>query len=104
MKGKSFAVVFYLCPKTFVFICLIALYQFVIQPRPVSVKAQSEEIIPSATGFAENFDAVSAPQLPLNWTTAITGTQNTPFVTSTTTPDTAPNAVFTNDPGTVGTA
>ena len=47
--------------------------------------------------FSENFDGVTAPALPAGWTTAQTGT--TPpalFATTATTPDTAPNAAFTN--------
>ena len=59
---------------------------------------------PSQIGYEERFDGVTAPALPANWTTAITGTGSTLFATTTNTPDTPPNAVFTNDPGTVSTA
>jgi hypothetical protein len=94
----------------FAFIFLSALH------RNVMVKAQQEELqnssviqspdepAPAQVGFEERFDTVTAPALPVNWTTAITGTGGLPFVTTTTNPDTAPNAVFTNDPATVSTS
>jgi hypothetical protein len=62
--------------------------------------------------FAENFDGVTTPNLPAGWT-AVTnsvppnpggdncpanGGSSTPWATNTTTPDTAPNSAFTNDP------
>lgn len=53
------------------------------------------------TTFTENFDSVAAPGFPAGWTaTVVSGGQN--FVTSTTAPDTAPNAAFAVDPTTVG--
>ncbi|MBA3353287.1 MAG: M36 family metallopeptidase, partial [Blastocatellia bacterium] len=53
--------------------------------------------------FTENFDGVTAPAFPAGWTAAPeAGGIN--FVTSTTTPDTAPNAAFALDPLTVGGA
>jgi N-acetylneuraminic acid mutarotase len=51
--------------------------------------------------FDENFDGVIAPALPLGWTATVTG-NILPWVTTTTTPDTAPNAAFVNNPATVG--
>lgn len=51
--------------------------------------------------FAQNFDSVTAPALPAGWTTTQTGA-GVLWVTSTTTPDTAPNSAFTSDPATVG--
>ena len=51
----------------------------------------------------ENFDGVTAPALPAGWTTTQTGS-GTAFVTSTATPDSAPNAAFTTDPATAGGA
>ncbi len=45
------------------------------------------------TTYTENFDSVTAPALPAGWTSAISGS-GTNWVTSTTTPDTAPNGVF----------
>lgn len=48
-------------------------------------------------GFTQDFDTVTAPALPAGWTTAQTGlTPPAQFATTTTNPDTAPNAVFTN--------
>jgi hypothetical protein len=52
---------------------------------------------------AENFDMVTAPALPTGWTatTAIDcvgAFASDPWATSTTTPDTAPNAAFVNEP------
>ncbi len=56
---------------------------------------------PDATTTSENFDGVTAPALPTGWTaTSVSGGTN--FVNSTTTPDTAPNAMFALDPTTVG--
>ncbi|MET0752260.1 MAG: FG-GAP-like repeat-containing protein, partial [Pyrinomonadaceae bacterium] len=43
----------------------------------------------------------TAPLLPAGWTTTNVGA-NLPWVTSTTTPNSAPNAAFTNDPSTAG--
>jgi hypothetical protein len=54
-------------------------------------------------GFTEQFDAVGAPALPAGWTTAVTGS-GVPWVTSTTTPDTAPNAIFTTTPDTTSSS
>jgi Fungalysin metallopeptidase (M36)/Bacterial Ig-like domain (group 3) len=51
----------------------------------------------------ESFDGVTAPALPAGWTTSISGAA-TPFVTSTTASDTAPNAVSTTLAATTGTA
>ena len=47
-------------------------------------------------GFTQNFDGVTAPALPSGWTTA--AASGNPWVTTTTTPDTAPNAAFSDDP------
>ena len=53
------------------------------------------------TTYTENFDGVTAPAFPNGWTAvALLGGIN--FVSSTTTPDTAPNAAFAFDPTTVG--
>ncbi|HWP43748.1 MAG TPA: HYR domain-containing protein, partial [Blastocatellia bacterium] len=52
--------------------------------------------------LTENFDGVTAPALPAGWTaTTLLDDDNVsdPWATTTVTPDTAPNAVFTNDPG-----
>lgn len=54
-----------------------------------------------STTYSENFDGVAAPGLPAGWTAAsIQGGVN--FVTTTTGPDSAPNAAFALDPTTVG--
>jgi hypothetical protein len=56
---------------------------------------------PATSVAAENFDGVIAPALPSGWTaTAVQSGVN--FVNSTTTPDTAPNVMFAQDPTTVG--
>jgi uncharacterized repeat protein (TIGR01451 family) len=54
--------------------------------------------------FSENFDGVTAPSLPGGWSSvAVSGTPAN-WVTSTTTPDTAPNSAFAADAGTAGEA
>jgi hypothetical protein len=56
------------------------------------------------TVLSENFDGVVAPALPAGWvaTTAQDVANNSnPWATDTTTPDTAPNSVFTNDPNNI---
>lgn len=58
--------------------------------------------VPTTT-FSENFDSVSAPNLPTGWTTTQTGV-GTPFVTATNLPDSAPNSAFTPNPSAVGGA
>jgi hypothetical protein len=51
--------------------------------------------------FAENFDGVAAPALPAGWSTStVTGTANL-WATSTSSPHTAPNKMFTGNPGTI---
>jgi hypothetical protein len=56
------------------------------------------------TVFAENFDGVVAPALPAGWTATTLqdiGSVSNPWASTSTTPDTAPNAVFTNDPNNI---
>lgn len=48
----------------------------------------------------QNFDAATAPALPSGWINVNTGAGN-PWVTTTTTPNSAPNAAFTDDPNKV---
>ena len=55
----------------------------------------------AATPLAENFDGVTPPSLPGDWTTSASGAQSN-WVTSTTQSDTPPNAAFSPDPGGVG--
>ncbi len=52
--------------------------------------------------FTENFDGVSAPALPSGWVASnAVNPDGILWVTSTSTPDTAPNALFINDPSVV---
>ncbi len=53
--------------------------------------------------LTENFDGVTAPALPANWTSQQSGS-GVAWVTNTATPDSAPNAVFVPNPATVGEA
>ncbi|HQR34859.1 MAG TPA: M36 family metallopeptidase [Blastocatellia bacterium] len=55
------------------------------------------------TTYTENFDSVTAPILPAGWTTSATG-GGTSWVTSTTTPDTAPNDAFTPNASSTGSS
>lgn len=55
----------------------------------------------TTTSFTQNFDAVTAPALPTGWTSTATGGE-TVWVTSPTTPSSAPNAAFATDVVTVG--
>ena len=52
--------------------------------------------------YSENFDGVTAPALPAQWTTSASGGQS-PWLTTNTTSHTAPNAAFSRDPATAGT-
>ena len=57
-----------------------------------------------AVAFSENFDGVSVPNLPVGWTSteaADPGNVGNPWATNATTPDTAPNDAFTNDPNNI---
>ena len=53
------------------------------------------------TGFAQNFDGVTAPSLPASWITSASGAQST-WITSTTARDTLPNAAFSSEATSVG--
>jgi hypothetical protein len=55
------------------------------------------------TPFSEMFDGVTAPALPAGWATTATGGES-PWVTSTTSAYSAPNAAFAPDPATAGEA
>jgi hypothetical protein len=57
----------------------------------------------SPTGLPENFDGVTAPALPAGWTTTIAGS-GINWVTTTTSPDTAPNAAHEPNQTTTGEA
>ena len=68
------------------------------------VPAQAQNALaPEIVVFSENFDGVSTPALPAGWTATQSGTIEL-FRTVSDFPDTAPNAVFTNDPNTAGTS
>ncbi len=54
-----------------------------------------------SSGCNQNFDGVTAPALPSGWTSAATGVE-VPWVTSTTNPQSAPNAAFAPDPDNIG--
>lgn len=61
-------------------------------------------VLGQPVGIVENFDGVTAPTLPSGWTnTQDVGTLIN-WTTVTTTPDTAPNAAFANDPSGVNMA
>ncbi len=51
--------------------------------------------------YAENFDGVTAPNLPAGWVAANASGAAPLWVTSATTPDTAPNDAFVNDPAAI---
>lgn len=57
-------------------------------------------VLNTITVFTENFDGVTAPALPAGWV-ASNASGTTLWVTSTTSPNTAPNVAFVNDPTTV---
>ena len=61
------------------------------------VNAQAADLSPAVVVFNETFDGVTAPNLPTGWTTTSSGA-SLPFATVNTLPDSAPNAIFTNDP------
>jgi hypothetical protein len=60
-------------------------------------------VLTTTTSYTEAFDGVVAPALPAGWTTAASGV-GVPWVTSTTTPSSAPNAAFATDPSSIGLA
>ncbi|MBA3599746.1 MAG: hypothetical protein H0W45_00695, partial [Acidobacteria bacterium] len=99
MQKKS-PTVFNRRPHIFVlcFAFLIALGLLAAQHRPTAVNAQPDGASPTSVQFNENFDSVTAPQLPIGWTTAVTGTTALRFATVTNRADTPPNSVYTNDP------
>lgn len=51
--------------------------------------------------FSENFDTVTAPALPANWTATNATGAGALWVTSATSPNSAPNALFVDDPATI---
>lgn len=71
--------------------------------RTQAVKAQETDLSPSAVAFNESFDSVTAPALPAGWTVTNSGGSQA-FATVATIPDSAPNAIYTNDPAISGDA
>ena len=66
-------------------------------PTPSGTPSPSPTPTPCSIVFSENFDGVTAPALPPGWV-ASNATGPAPlWVTSTTTPDTAPNDAFVDD-------
>jgi uncharacterized repeat protein (TIGR01451 family) len=62
----------------------------------------SESVVgPVSTIFSQSFDGVTAPALPAGWSAANASGPTPLWVTSTSTPDTAPNDAFVDDPGVV---
>lgn len=88
------------CLVLFLVPCLLASVHFF--GNATSALAQ-EDLSPESISISENFDTVTAPVLPNNWVSTASGSL-VPFVTSTVTPDTAPNALFAPNPATVGLA
>lgn len=85
-----------------IFVCLSLIILF--SGFRTETKSHAQEAnTPSAIRFSEDFDGVTAPALPAGWTTSRTGA-NALFVTTTETPDSPPNALFTNSPATAGSA
>ncbi|HEX8736905.1 MAG TPA: proprotein convertase P-domain-containing protein [Pyrinomonadaceae bacterium] len=90
--------------SVFTLLCFFALILYFGLRQETTGHAQAE-ISPAAAGvFSENFDGVTAPALPPNWTAAVTGTGATVFATNMTNPNSAPNCIFTNDPNTVSSS
>ena len=57
-----------------------------------------------AAALSENFDGVTAPALPAGWSNVQVSGTTINWVTSATTPSSAPNAAFANDPATVNSS
>jgi uncharacterized repeat protein (TIGR01451 family) len=58
--------------------------------------------LPGVTNvFSQNFDTVTAPALPADWTSSASNAQSA-WVTSTAAADSAPNSVFSPDPANIG--
>jgi uncharacterized repeat protein (TIGR01451 family) len=66
-----------------------------------SATATETVVGPPHVTLAENFDGVTAPALPTGWTATDASGPTPLWVTSTTSPDTAPNTAFVDDPGVV---
>ena len=66
-----------------------------------STSTSTPTATPTGISCGENFDSVTAPALPSGWSSTATGGE-TAWVTSTTSPDTAPNDAFAPDVDTLG--
>ena len=72
-----------------------------VTPTPTPTPSPGVTPTPTCGPFSQNFDGMTAPALPAGWV-ATNATGAPPlWVTSTTTPDTAPNDAFINGPSTV---
>ena len=69
--------------------------------QPRRLRRQPTATATPCSSFSENFDGVTAPALPAGWVAANAAGAAPLWVTSTTTPDTAPNDAFIDDPATV---
>ncbi len=69
--------------------------------RQAAARADENALVPQVVRYSENFDAVTAPQLPAGWTTASTGAGSN-FVTVTDFRESAPNALFAPNASAVG--
>ncbi len=87
--------------RYFILLLVLSLLATAFRHHSTAVDAQGEEASPEALTFTENFDGLTAPTLPLNWSTSSAGAV-TPFVTTVISPDTPMNAAFVNDPSTEG--
>src|SRR5207237_337120 len=70
-------------------------------PTPMTPSPTPSATPCSGTAFTENFDGVIAPALPAGWVAANAAGPAPLWVTSTTTPDTAPNDAFVDDPNVI---
>jgi hypothetical protein len=78
---------------------------FVIQDGAASFSSTKTLTLGTlAVSSSENFDGVTAPALPAGWVNTLTAGTGVSWVTTATAPNSAPNAVFANDPTTLGAA
>ncbi len=88
--------------RSFVICLIISVLFSGLRSGTATSAPPQENAQPETLAFSENFDGVVAPNLPAGWTSSATGALQVPFVTSSTTPDTAPNAVFAPNFGQIG--
>lgn len=108
MPAKFLAAVFNFkfvnCVRLAAFLVSLLAIFFCAAPISQKTRAQIEQSNPATNGLVENFDTVTAPALPAGWTSVQTSGTGISWITSTTTPSSAPNAAFANDPATVNAA